>query len=41
MKNIFKINMVGAPLMFRTAMLGGGTQMAQGYGREVAKLCSA
>jgi flavorubredoxin len=39
MKNIFKMNMVGGPLMLKSAMLGGGTQMAQEYGREIAGKC--
>jgi flavorubredoxin len=39
MKNIFKMNMVSGPLMLKTAMLGGGVQMAQGYGREIAEKC--
>jgi flavodoxin len=37
MKNIFKMNMVGGPLRLKSASLGGGTQMAQGYGKEIAK----
>jgi flavorubredoxin len=41
MKNIFKMNMVSGPLMLKTAMLGGGVQMAQGYGREIAEKCGA
>ncbi len=41
MKNIYKMNMVSGPLMLKTAMLGGGTQMAQGYGREIAEKCGA
>ena len=36
MKHIFKMNMVGGPLMLKTASLGGGVQMAQDYGREIA-----
>lgn len=39
MKNVYKMNMVSGPLMLKTAMLGGGTQMAQGYGREIAEKC--
>jgi flavorubredoxin len=39
MKNIYKMNMVSGPLMLKTAMLGGGIQMAQGYGREIAEKC--
>ena len=37
MKNIFKMNMVGGPLRLKSAHLGGGSQMAQDYGREIAK----
>ena len=36
MKHIFKMNMVSGPLMLKTASLGGGVQMAQDYGREIA-----
>jgi len=35
MKNIFKMNMVKVPLRLKSASLGGGTQMAQDYGREI------
>jgi len=37
MKNIFNMNMVKAPLRLKSASLGGGTQMAQDYGRELGK----
>lgn len=37
MKNIFKMEMVNAPLRLKNTTLGGGTQMAQDYGREIAK----
>jgi flavorubredoxin len=37
MKNIFKMNMVDDPLRLKSMALGGGTQMAQDYGRQVAK----
>ncbi|MBW1909999.1 MAG: FprA family A-type flavoprotein [Deltaproteobacteria bacterium] len=37
MTNIFKMNMVSGPLRLKSASLGGGTQMAQDYGREVGK----
>ena len=37
MKNIFKMDMVNGPLMLKSALLGGGTEMAQGYGKDVAK----
>jgi flavorubredoxin len=36
MKNIFKMNMVGDPLRLKASSLGGGVQMAQDYGREIA-----
>lgn len=36
MKNIFKMDMVGAPLRLKSSRLGGGTQMAQDYGKEIA-----
>jgi hypothetical protein len=36
MKHIYKMNMVSGPLMLKTASLGGGVQMAQDYGREIA-----
>jgi flavorubredoxin len=41
MKNIFKMDMVGGPLMLKSAGLGGGVQMAQSYGRDVAAKCGA
>jgi NAD(P)H dehydrogenase (quinone) len=37
MKNIFKMNMVSDPLRLKSSTLGGGLQMAQDYGREIAK----
>jgi flavorubredoxin len=37
MKNIFKMNMVGDPLRLKSISLGGGTQMAQEYGRQMGK----
>ena len=37
MKNIFKMNMVGGPLKLKSSSLGGGVQMAQDYGREIAE----
>ena len=37
MKNIFNMNMVSGPLRLKSASLGGGTQMAQDYGREIGK----
>jgi flavorubredoxin len=35
MKNIFKMDMVKEPLNLKSAMLGGGTKMAQDYGRDI------
>ena len=37
MKNIFKMNMVNGPLRLKSASMGGGRQMAQEYGKEIAK----
>ena len=37
MKTIFKMDMVSGPLLLKSASLGGGLQMAQDYGREIAK----
>lgn len=37
MTNIFKMDMVSGPLRLKSASLGGGTQMAQEYGREIGK----
>jgi len=37
MKNIFKMDMVSGPLMLKSAFMGGGIQMAQGYGKEIAR----
>ena len=36
MKNIFKMDMVAQPLRLKTSAIGGGIQMAQDYGREIA-----
>jgi len=41
MKNILKMDMVGGPLRLKSASLGGGTQMAQDYGRDVFKKTAA
>jgi len=38
MQNVFKMKMVGGPLQLKSAALGGGAQMAQDYGRQIAKL---
>jgi len=37
MKNIFKMDMVSGPLRLKNALLGGGTKMAQDYGRSLEK----
>lgn len=41
MENIYKMNMVREPLMLKSSSLGGGLQMAQDYGREIAKKLDA
>ena len=41
MKNVLKMEMVGGPLRLKSASLGGGIQMAQDYGREIAKKMDA
>lgn len=37
MKNVFKMKVVSGPLRLKSASLGGGTQMAQEYGKEIGK----
>ena len=37
MKNIFKMAMTSDPLRLKSTSLGGGLEMAQEYGREIAK----
>ena len=37
MKNIFKMDMAKGPLRLKSVSLGGGTKMAQDYGREIGK----
>ena len=37
MKHILKLNLVGDTLRLKSSSLGGGLQMAQDYGREIAK----
>ena len=37
MKNVFEMEMVNGPLKLKSSSLGGGTQMAQDYGREIGK----
>jgi len=41
MQHIFKMEMVSAPLRLKSSALGGGIQMAQDYGREIAKKLGA
>ena len=41
MKNIFNMDMVSGPLRLKHSSLGGATQMAQDYGREIADKLSA
>ncbi len=36
MKHIFKMKMISAPLRLKSSALGGGVEMAQDYGREIA-----
>ncbi len=36
MRTIFKMEMVSGPLLLKSSELGGGIQMAQDYGREIA-----
>ncbi len=40
MKNVFKMDLVSGPLKLKSASLGGGTQMAQDYGKELGKRCA-
>ena len=37
MQNILKMDMVGGPLRLKSAIIQGGMQMAQDYGREIGK----
>ncbi len=37
MKHIFKMSMVDKPLRLKSVSLGGGLQMAQDYGHQIAK----
>ena len=37
MQNVFNMKMVKDPLRLKSAALGGGTKMAQDYGKEIAK----
>jgi len=36
MKNVFKMDMATGPLKLKSSSLGGGIQMAQDYGKEIA-----
>jgi len=36
MENVYKMDMVGGPLRLKSSSLGGGIQMAQDYGKEIA-----
>ena len=40
MEHILEMNMVSGPLRLKSAALGGGTQMAQDYGKEIGKKLS-
>jgi flavorubredoxin len=40
MKNVFEMEMVNGPLRLKSTSLGGGTQKAQDYGREIGKKLS-
>lgn len=40
MENINKMEMIGTPLRLKSALLQGGMQMAQDYGRQVGKKLS-
>lgn len=37
MQTVFNMDMVGGPLLLKSAGLGGGLQMAQDYGRDIAR----
>lgn len=37
MKNIYKMDMASGPLRLKSSSLGGGVQMAQDYGKDIAK----
>ena len=41
MKHIFGMSMVSGPLRLKSSALGGGIEMAQDYGKEVAEKMSA
>ncbi len=41
MKNVFKMAMAGGSLRLKSSRLGGGVQMAQDYGRQLAQKLAA
>jgi flavorubredoxin len=41
MKHILKMKMVGSALRLKSSTIGGGIQMAQDYGKEIAKLLNS
>ncbi|MFH0958306.1 MAG: flavodoxin domain-containing protein [Pseudomonadota bacterium] len=41
MLNILKMDMIGGPLRLKSAVIQGGMQMAQDYGREIGKKISS
>jgi flavorubredoxin len=41
MKNVFQMNMVADCLRLKSSLLGGGVQMAQEYGRQLAQKITA
>lgn len=41
MKNVLKMSMVGDCLRLKSSNLGGGVQMAQEYGRQLARMLNA
>ncbi len=41
MKNVFKMAMAGGSLRLKSSRLGGGVQMAQDYGRQMAQKLAA
>lgn len=41
MKNVFKMEMAGGSLRLKSSRLGGGVQMAQDYGRQLAQKLAA
>lgn len=41
MKNVFQMNMVADCLRLKSSLLGGGVQMAQEYGRQLAQKVTA